>query len=127
MKKTITKTVTETETFCDHCGNLVTYSEQACIVCGKFACHECFHTHLVVLELNQFPKFWPVNSSMPTFHAYSCPTCSNKITRRFAAVKSRTDHYNEQCKQWHKWYLEQIEVLRIWKDQAEKNHSQTKP
>lgn len=124
MKTTITKTVTETQTLCDHCGKPVIYSEQSCIVCGKCACHECFTEQLVVMELDKFPKFWPVNASMPTFHAYACVQCSNKLTRRFGEVKSRTDRLNSQCEGWYKWYLGQIELMNEWKENAEKRHAQ---
>ncbi len=121
VKTTVTKTVTEEQTLCDHCGKLVIYSEQACIVCGKCACHECFHKNLIELELGKFPKFWPPLESLPGFHAYACVDCSNKLTRRFIAVKSKTERHNEQCKRWHAWYLEQIKILNEWKDKAEKN------
>ncbi len=124
MKKTITKTVTETQSFCDHCGKPVVYSEQGCIVCGKLACHECFHTHLTELRLDQFPAFWPPLKGLPRFDAYACKGCSNKITRRFHAVKGKTERINAQCKGWFKWYCSQIETLVKWQNKAAKNNAQ---
>lgn len=115
MRTTVTKTVTEEQIICDHCGKPVIYSEQSCVVCGKAACHECVHQHLVELSFQGFPKFWPVLASVPTFHAYACVTCRNKLTRRFAAVKAKTDRANAQCAKWHLWYLKQIEILNKWK------------
>lgn len=122
MKKTVTKTVTETQTLCDHCGKELIYSEQACIVCRKCACHDCFLTHLVELRLDKFPKFWPPTAGIKSFHAYACPTCSNAVTRRFAAVKRTLAKRNAQCEAWHHWYLKEIEALS--KAEAEFNRTQ---
>lgn len=121
MKTIVTKTVTETQTLCDHCGKVIIYSEQACLVCGRCACHECFHTCLLTLELETFPKFWPLDASLPTFHSYACPGCKNKLTRRFSALKSKTERCNDQCQRWHSWYLAQIKLLNEWKDKADKH------
>jgi len=45
------------------------------------------------------------------FDAYACPTCTNKLTRKFNAVKRMTAKRNEQCKAWHRWYLKQVNDL----------------
>lgn len=120
MKTIVTKTVTETQTLCDHCGKPIIYSEQACIVCGKCACHECFHDKLVEMRLYKFPRFWPPNNGLPHFDAYACKGCSNKITRLFDTLRKRTEKHNYQCNEWHNWYLKQIKLLNELKEKAEK-------
>ena len=122
MKKLITKTITAEQSFCDHCGKEVIYSEQVCIVCGKVACHECSHERLVRLELTEFPKFWPPLQSLPTFLAYACTKCSNKITRRFDWLKAKTQKRSAACEEWYKWYVEQIACLNQWRDKAVHKH-----
>ena len=123
MRKNVEKTVTETQTFCDHCGNPVVYSEQACVVCGKVACHDCFPDKLVTLRLDQFPKFWPVNTGMDVFDSYSCPTCSNEITQLFSEVKSLTEERNKICHGWYRWYFDSINKLNKLRHDAEKAHN----
>jgi len=122
MRTTITKTVQSEQINCDHCGKEVVYSAQACIVCGQYACNDCFQEKLTCLDLEKFPKFWPPLQSIPTFHAYACKTCSNKITRRFNALAGLTARRNEQCERWHRWYLKQIKLLLEWQAKADKKH-----
>jgi len=119
MKKTITKTITETATFCDHCGKQVHYSEQLCVVCGKAACNACFADKLDTLKLDSFPKFWPPSLGVH-FHAYACHGCANEITELFNEVKSKTAKANAQCLEWERWYRDSVLRLNKLQEQAEK-------
>lgn len=125
MKTKVTITKDETKITCDHCGAEVVYSGSFCIVCGRHFCSTCYATKVNCIDLcssvglPKFPKFYPFNVGIQTFHAYACKACSNKITRRVAEIGKLTQERNENCRQWYEWHRDALRELNEWKEKAE--------
>jgi hypothetical protein len=63
------------------------------------------------MELDRFPRFWPVNLGVGTFYAVHCNDCSNETTALFYETQSKLKKHDEQCERLTKWYRGQLKKL----------------
>lgn len=83
MKIKVTEATEIEKILCDHCGREVQFSAQYCIVCGRYACEQCFHDKLRCLNI-QGPRFYGLAGWEPDLpHTYACKDCHNDITRAY--------------------------------------------